>query len=635
MIDPRLPYCADPFGYRRRPTRAVRVGRVVVGGGAPISVQSMTTPDPADVDANVDQALRLAAAGCDIVRVTTPTVKDAEALGRIRDALRARGCEVPLVADIHFNPDAALRAADFADKVRVNPGNYADSRRSAVREYSDAAYAAELGRIEERFAPLVEKCARLGRSIRVGTNHGSLSDRIMNRFGDNPEGMVESALEFVRIAAAHGFHDVVLSMKASNVRVMVAAYRLLAARMAVEGMDHPFHLGVTEAGGGLDGRVKSAIGIGSLLADGIGDTVRVSLTEDPLHEIPVAKALVASYDGRARHGGEAVLAREGVAPGFPEARNPYDPRRRSTETVTWQGMALGGEQPVRVGFRADGPEPAEGIPAGEPPIELRGGAHPTDFPGARAVPAGASDSAVAAAARSRLPVVVYPLWRQGDATTSVVAQRLIGTVAALRAAGARGVIVEAPVAGAGRTVARALAAALDTAGLPAPMLLAADFADGPLAVARDLGSLLVDGIGDAVEIEAPAAHAREAADLAYAILQAARVRSTRTDYIACPGCGRTLFDLEPVTDRIRARTGHLAGLKIAVMGCIVNGPGEMADADFGYVGSAPGRVNLYVGRDCVARNVPSADADDRLVDLIRARGRWVEPPPRPAGATGN
>ncbi len=626
VIDPSLPYCQDPFGYRRRKTRAVKVGRVTVGGSAPISVQSMTTPGPQDVDANVAQALRLAEAGCDIVRLTTPTVKDAEALGRIRDALRAKGCEVPLVADIHFNPEAALRAADFADKVRVNPGNYADSRKFAVREYSEAEYEAEIRRIEERFAPLVEKCRTLGRALRIGTNHGSLSDRIMNRFGDNPEGMVESALEFVRIAEKHGFRDLVLSMKASNVRVMVAAYRLLAARMAAEGMDYPFHLGVTEAGGGLDGRVKSAIGIGSLLADGIGDTVRVSLTEDPVNEVPVAKALVAPFLGSGRRGGEPALARESVAAGFPEARNPYDPRRRRTDVVAWQGVHLGGEEPVRVGVAVMGREPDGGVPSGDPPIEFRGGAHPTDFPGARALPAGASEREVRAAAASGLPVVVYPRWREKDATTSVVAGRLVATVAALRASGAAGVIVEAPVSGAGRTVGRALAAALDHADLPAPILLTADLSDGALEAARDLGSLLVDGIGDAVEIEAPAGRTREAADLAYTVLQSARVRMTRTDYIACPGCGRTLFDLESTTDRIRKRTGHLTGLKIAVMGCIVNGPGEMADADFGYVGSAPGRVNLYVGKECVSRNVSAEQADDRLVALIRERGRWVEPP---------
>lgn len=632
MIDPALPYCLDPFGYRRRPTRAVKVGRVTVGGGAPISVQSMTTPDPEDVEGNVAQALALAEAGCDIVRVTTPTVRAAEALGRIRDALRAKGCEVPLVADIHFNPEAALRAADFADKVRVNPGNYADGRKAGGGEYSDAEYEAGVRRAAERFAPLVEKCARLGRAIRVGVNHGSLSDRVMSRFGDNPEGMVESALEFLRTAESMGFRDVIVSMKASSVRVMVVACRLLAARMAAEGFDHPLHLGVTEAGNGLDGRVKSAIGIGSLLADGIGDTVRVSLTEDPVREIPVARALVAPFLGEGRHGGEPILARGGLPAGTPEARDPFDPRRRRCETVEWQGIRLGGEEPVRVGLFTTGGAPggrnggaAEDPPAGDPPLELRGGAHPTDFPGARALPAGASEREVRETARSGLPVVVYPRWRSGDRTSGVVALRMVATVAGLRAAGARGVIVEIPVSGGGRTVARALSAALDQAGLPVPLLLTADLGDGPLDVARDLGSLLLDGIGDAVEIGAPPERGREAVDLAYTILQAARVRMTRTDFIACPGCGRTLFDLEETTNRIRARTGHLRGLKIAVMGCIVNGPGEMADADFGYVGSAPGRVSLYVGRECVARSVPEEEAEERLVALIKERGRWADP----------
>jgi (E)-4-hydroxy-3-methylbut-2-enyl-diphosphate synthase len=622
---PPLPYCADPFGYARRRSRAVSVGNVIVGGDAPISVQSMTTPDTQDIDANVAQTLRLVDAGCDIVRITVPTVKDAEALGRIRDALRAKGCDVPLVADIHFNPEAALAAAEFADKVRINPGNYADGRKASVLEYDDAAYEGELRRIEERFVPLIEKCRRLGRSMRIGTNHGSLSDRIMNRFGDNPNGMVESALEFLRIAAKHGYHDIILSMKASNVRVMVAAYRLMAARMAVEGFDQPFHLGVTEAGGGLDGRVKSAIGIGSLLADGIGDTVRVSLTEDPVAEIPVARALVRSYNRPGHRDGEAWLERDQVPPRFPEARDPFNPRRRVTVPVTWQGVDVGGEHPVRVGVSFRGKAPIDPPPAGDPPIEFLGGAHPTDFPGARALPAGATASSIRDAATSGIPVVVHPHWRAGDRSAAIVALRLVATVSALRIAGAKGVLVECPVTGAGRTLARVLAAALDAADLPVPILLTADFADDPLEAARDLGSVLLDGIGDAVEMEVLPGATRAGVDLAYTILQASRVRMTRTDYIACPGCGRTLFDLEETTNRIRARTGHLAGLKIAVMGCIVNGPGEMADADFGYVGSAPGRVNLYVGKECVTRNIPAQEADDRLVDLIRAHGRWKEP----------
>ncbi len=580
----------------------MRIGGVVVGGGAPIVVQSMTTPDPADVDANVAQALRLVEAGCAIVRVTTPTVKDADALGRIRDALRARRCDVPLVADIHFNPEAALRAADFADKVRVNPGNYADSRKFAVREYSDGEYDAELRRIEERFLPLVEKCARLGRALRIGTNHGSLSDRIMNRFGDNPAGMVESALEFVRIAVRRGFHDLVLSMKASNVRVMVAAYRLLAARMAEEGFDHPFHLGVTEAGGGLDGRVKSAAGIGALLLDGIGDTVRVSLTEDPVKEIPVALALVAPFnEGRAPGRAPAPAPDRPLA----EARSPFDPRRRATDRRAWRGTALGGDEPVRVGLR--------GGAAADPAADLRR-EPPAEFPGGDD-----ADGPVEAGA----PILLRADLRDGESVET--AARRVAADAARRTAAGTPVVVAAPVSADGPFLARAVAAALDEVSVPAPLLLSARYAGDPVTPARDLGALLVDGIGDAVEVDAPAGLGRAALDLAYAVLQGTRVRMTRTDYIACPGCGRTLFDLEETTDRIRARTGHLKGLKIAVMGCIVNGPGEMADADFGYVGSAVGRVNLYVGRDCVERNVAAAEADDRLVALIRERGRWVEP----------
>jgi (E)-4-hydroxy-3-methylbut-2-enyl-diphosphate synthase len=546
----------DPYRPRRRRTREVRIGTVTIGGRHRVAVQSMTTPDPSDIEGNVEQALRLVDAGCELVRVTTPTAKDAEDLGRIRDALRARNCEVPLVADIHFNPDAALRAADFAEKVRVNPGNYADSKRFAVREYDDGAYAAELRRIEERFSPLVEKCASLGRAIRIGTNHGSLSDRILNRFGDNPEGMVESALEFVRVAVKRGFHDLVLSMKASNVRVMVAAYRLLAARMRAESMDYPFHLGVTEAGGGRDGRVKSAIGIGTLLADGIGDTIRVSLTEDPVNEIPVARALADRY----RDLFAGTVEGDEAAEPMDRGRDPVDPRRRVTRSVSMRDLALGGEQPVRVGVEGPAPE----VLHVDAPVEF----------------------------------------------SSVE--------------GADVVEVMADVSG-GRRIADELA----EKGDDRPVVLRCDAGTDPLELAVDLGSLLVDGIGDAVLASPGPDGADAAADLVYSILQASRVRMTRTDYIACPGCGRTLFDLEETTDRIRSRTGHLKDLKIAVMGCIVNGPGEMADADFGYVGAAPGMVSLYVGRECVERGIPTERADDRLVDLIREHGRWVEPAETP------
>src|SRR5262245_2464575 len=366
----------------------------------------MTTTDTRDTAATVAQASLLVAAGCEIVRVTAPSLIDAENLAAIRAELDRRGVRVPLVADIHFTPNAALEAAEHVEKVRVNPGNYADRKRFEQREYSDAEYQAEVERVQERFRPLVRRLKKLGRALRIGTNHGSLSDRILNRFGDTPLGMVESALEFLAVCGDESYFDVVFSMKASNPQVAIQAYRLLAARLEARAPgvpSYPFHLGVTEAGLGLDGRVKSAIGIGALLADGIGDTIRVSLTEDPVREIPVAKSLIASYAGPGRHAGQAALAREGVPAGFPEARNPYDPRRRATASVSWQGVRLGGTEPVRVGFFCNGSEPADGIPAGEPPIEIHGGAHPTDFPGARALACGASERDLRAAAASGLP----------------------------------------------------------------------------------------------------------------------------------------------------------------------------------------------------------------------------------------
>jgi (E)-4-hydroxy-3-methylbut-2-enyl-diphosphate synthase len=520
-----------PYAGRRR-TRQVMVGNVGVGGSNPIRVQSMTTTLTKDVDATVAQVVRLVETGCEIVRVTTPTVQDARALGEIKAKLRAGGIDVPLVADIHFSPAAALEAAEHADKVRVNPGNYADSRQFKVREYTDEEYVAELERIEERFAPLVAKCKQRGVAMRIGTNHGSLSDRIMNRFGDTPEGMCESALEFVRICRKLDYHDIILSMKASNPKVMIAAYRLLAQRMDEAGMDYPFHLGVTEAGNGEDARIKSAIGIGALLEDGIGDTIRVSLAEDPENEVPVAFAIGRRYEE----------AREEALPPVPdfsfEGNGSY--RRRPTDQVG----GIGGNSTIAVmgcGAQADFPEPpaealvASGATAGE---LIRAGRLLAAEPGDR------------------------------------------------------------------------------------PIHLRIESAD-LVEAAIGVGSLLCDGIGDSVEVAAGTPEQSE--QLAFNILQASHARLSRTDYVACPGCGRTLFDLESTTNRIKARTAHLPGVRIAVMGCIVNGPGEMADADFGYVGSAPGKVNLYVGKEQVARGVPTGEADERLIELIKSHGRWVEP----------
>lgn len=520
----------------RRPTREVMVGKVGVGGNNPIRVQSMTTTLTKDVDATVAQSIRLVEAGCEIVRVTTPTVQDVKALGEIRTKLRAQGIEVPLVADIHFSPAAAMEAAEHADKVRINPGNFADSRQFKVRDYTDEEYTAELSRIEERFTPLALKCKQRGVAMRIGTNHGSLSDRIMNRFGDTPEGMCESALEFVRICRKHDYHAVILSMKASNPKVMIAAYRLLAQRMEEEDMDYPFHLGVTEAGNGQDARIKSAIGIGALLLDGIGDTIRVSLAEEPENEIPVA----------------FEIARRAQPVGLPPV--PDFALHNASGQVRVKGSYV--RRPA---------DQMGGI-GGHSTIAVIGSGARADF--------------------AALPVEAKTA-RGGDAAELI-------------------------------RNARQLASVLDET----PIHLRLESSD-LIEASIGLGSLLCDGIGDSVEIATGVPE--QADELAFNVLQASGARLSRTDYVACPGCGRTLFDLESTTNRIKAKTAHLPGVRLAVMGCIVNGPGEMADADFGYVGSAPGRVNLYVGKEQVARGIPTEEADERLIELIKEYGKWVDP----------
>ncbi|HEY0789835.1 MAG TPA: (E)-4-hydroxy-3-methylbut-2-enyl-diphosphate synthase [Chthoniobacterales bacterium] len=594
-------YCPDPYLPQRRLTRVVQVGHVGVGGNNPVRVQSMITCDTMDTQACIQQTLALVAAGCEIVRITAPTVRDAQNLQAIKIGLREHGCEVPIVADIHFKPDAALEAARWVEKVRINPGNYADSKKFAVKEYSDEQYQAELGRIRDRFTPLVKLCRERGVSMRIGTNHGSLSDRIMNRYGDTPLGMVESALEFARIARDLDFHDFIFSMKASNPKVMISAYRLLVARLYHEGVDwnYPLHLGVTEAGDGEDGRIKSAIGIGSLLADGLGDTIRVSLTEDSVYEIPVAKALVAKY---ARADSDPTLK---INQG---ARLAYDPfafsRRASRLVVALPGVALGGEELIRVAV------------------------HQRTF-----------------------DQVAHKLDRMGDFQPEVVLEQ--NEVVALDPR--NGAEIEA-VNGRQSPVLVTVKDGLDLPVIAAFRMLALHvqprhpvllkdsltpssssdkpFADALLEAAASIGALICDGIGDAVLIQGEAAPG-QSLRLAYNILQAAGARIFKTDYVACPSCGRTLFDLQSTTARIKGATSHLKGVKIAIMGCIVNGPGEMADADFGYVGGAPGKVNLYVGKQPVKFNIPEGDAVSRLVDLIREHGRWVDTPQAvPSGPVG-
>jgi (E)-4-hydroxy-3-methylbut-2-enyl-diphosphate synthase len=571
------------------------VGRVGIGGTNPIRVQSMITCDTMDTEASIAQTIELAEVGCEIVRITAPTVKDSANLQNIVRGLRERGCDVPIVADIHFKPEAAMEAAKWVEKVRINPGNYADSKKFKILEYTDEQYAAELERIRERFTPLVKLCKELGRAMRIGTNHGSLSDRIMNRYGDTPLGMVESALEFARIARDLDYHAFVFSMKSSNPKVMINAYRLLVARLSEEGEEwnYPIHLGVTEAGEGEDARIKSAIGIGSLLRDGIGDTIRVSLTEDSIHEIPVARALVAMIATRSSK-------LQAPSPKQELSFDPFSYSRRATDTIERDGFRVGGEELMRVVVRQTTFDKV---------------AHKIDRLG------------------DYKPEIVFE-----NARVREVDPRDDEEVARLNATEEPQLVtvrddVDLPVITAFRLLAAKLAARH-------PILLkdelgrmkdeGREFLPTLLNAATNIGSLLCDGIGDAVLVhgeEAPG----QALRLSYNILQAAGSRIFKTDYVACPSCGRTLFNLQTTTARIKAATLHLKGVKIAIMGCIVNGPGEMADADFGYVGGAPGKVNLYVGKTAVKFNIPEAEAVERLQDLIREHGKWVEPA-EPVGA---
>ena len=667
-------YTEDPFVPHRRHTREVRVGDVGIGGSNPIRIQSMTTTDTRDTQATADQTELLASVGCEIVRITAPSLTDAENLAAIRKELDRRKVRVPLVADIHFTPNAAMAAAKYVEKIRINPGNFADKKKFAVLEYTDAAYAEEIERVAEKFRPLVRRCKELGRAIRIGTNHGSLSDRIMNRFGDTPAGMVESALEFVDVCESEGFYDIVFSMKSSNTQVAVQAYRLLAARLAERSPgepSYPFHVGVTEAGDGEDGRIKSAIGIGALLVDGIGDTIRVSLTEPPEEEVPVASAISSicseNWD----------VAAEVGDPGAHFTADPYAHSRRVTRSVGPPGLEIGSNHPVRVEIDL-GAVPSDPKRTAEelvrslkkfPDLACEGLAvHVSDPNSVRSLQTfsdAVADAGMSIPLAARISPDTIAQWPSSVARVVVRADRTCDDAlldaAAMRCAASRTPLewnLHGEIAEVSEQLDRVLEASaragldeilvsvesdfpVHAARLVAARLEARGASDVPIALrhrrrtddsdqtavlraAHVLGASLCDGIGDAISLEGFGEPAR-AVDIAYRILQGARLRTSRTEFISCPSCGRTLFDLVETTERIKARTGHLVGVKIAIMGCIVNGPGEMADADFGYVGSGPGKVNLYVSKDLVVRNVPDTMADDRLVDLIRERGRWVDP----------
>lgn len=636
-----LRYCNSLFEYRRFRTREVSIGNVVFGGDHPIRLQSMTTTDTMNTEATVAQSIRMIEAGCELVRITAPSKKEAENLSKIKKTLREKGYDTPIVADIHFTPNAAEIAAGIVEKVRVNPGNYADKKKFEEIEYTDESYMAELERIRERFTPLVLLCKKNGTAMRIGTNHGSLSDRILSRYGDTPLGMVESAMEFIRICRDNDFHDIVISMKASNTQVMVQAYRLLVNHMMRDGMNYPLHLGVTEAGDGEDGRIKSAVGIGTLLEDGLGDTIRVSLTEEPEAEIPVAAALAERYTNRSGH-----------APieDVPVMINPFEYERRHTLT----SLNLGGKNVPKVIM--DYSQRSEITAASLFAVGCNYSV-PTDkwiltdmacdyvycgnntisfeIPGTLGL---IFDYSTWIQLENK--VRSYPLIPAHDidnvsfddlhfieVTIRHLTSDFISKLKPLQHA----VLLLTTDNTHGMAEQRAAFFKLMHAGCDIPVVIKRQYVglnedQFMLYSATDLGALLIDGLGDGIMISAPEIPMQRVNSTAFGILQATRTRISKTEYISCPSCGRTLFDLQETTAKIRARTSHLKGVKIGIMGCIVNGPGEMADADYGYVGTGPGKITLYKEKNVVKKNVPEEHAVDELIALIREGGDWVDAP---------
>jgi len=668
-------YCNSLTDYSRFVTREVAIGDVSLGGNNPIRIQSMTTTDTMDTIGTVEQSIRMIEAGCEYVRITAPSIKQAQNLAEIKKQLRVRGYTAPLVADIHFTPNAAEVAARIVEKVRVNPGNYADKKKFDQIDYTDLQYQAELERINQKFAPLVKICKEYGTAMRIGTNHGSLSDRIMSRYGDTPQGMVESAMEFIRMCEAMNYYQLVVSMKSSNPQVMVQAYRLLVQTMVAEGMNYPLHLGVTEAGDGEDGRIKSAVGIGTLLEDGLGDTVRVSLTEEPEAEAPVAIALVDRYVSRKSKVEGQKLTQDLELKTLDLTHSPYEYRKRETYEAN---AFIGGHMVPRVVLdlsKANLKDPAVLNAAGYlySPIldKYNMGEQSVDFvyladelpsfnmPGnlkqlynyntwlkltdkAQCHPLFTLKEYIGANAdRSSTMNLVRITNADLDTDDFGLLQLDKSLVFVLETDEAHGMADQ-----------RAFFFKLEEIGLDVPVIVRREYTSPQpspkereqdnqkvssfggdlegvtllqLYAATDLGALLVDGFGDGIWIDAPEVAPDIITSTAFGILQATRSRISKTEYISCPSCGRTLFDLMETTQMIRSRTSHLKGLKIGIMGCIVNGPGEMADADYGYVGSGPGKVTLYRSKEVVKKNVTSDKALDELINIIREDGNWIEP----------
>ena len=654
-------YCASLTGYKRLPTREVRVGDLLLGNGNPIRIQTMTTTDTMDTAATVAQSIRCIEAGAELIRITAPSKKEAENLLNIKKELRAKGYNTPIVADIHFTPNAAEIAARIIEKVRVNPGNYVDKKKFDFIDYTDAEYAEEVMRIQERFTPLVRICKEYGTAMRIGTNHGSLSDRIMSRYGDTPMGMVESAMEFLRIARYENYHQVILSMKSSNPLVMVQAYRMLVQKMDEEfGECYPLHLGVTEAGDGEDGRIKSAIGIGSLLEDGIGDTIRVSLTEDPEFEIPVCRDIVKRYSERGIQNEKVKIQK----PSY----NPFSYKRRETTSLQNIGVShvpvvvadFGGATSIdaenlkQIGYSYN--EATDKWTIGDAAADyIYTGSKIVDFalPGTLQVVCDYDTWLCATDKGKYHPLMDATAYLKGDLTitdalhfVTVDADKEWAGLADKLMQDSHAVLVVSSSSKNAMTSMRSFLDALMGAGVMCPVILKIESADRTvdeqlIHFATDAGGLMLDGFGDGIWLKSDSDKLENSKvsgrtylevksniqfqnNTAFSILQAARTRISKTEYISCPSCGRTLFDLQETTAKIRAATNHLKGVKIAIMGCIVNGPGEMADADFGYVGSGPGKITLYKGKEVVKRNVPSDIAVDELIGLLKENQAWVE-----------
>lgn len=636
--------------YQRRKTSTVKIGDLYIGSDFPIVPQSMTTTDTMDTQKSVEQIIRMVDTGCQLVRLTAPSIKEAQNLAEIKKVLQAKGVHVPLVADIHFTPNAAELAARIVEKVRVNPGNYADKKKFDIIEYTDAEYLEEIDRIRDKFVPLIKICKEYGTALRIGTNHGSLSDRIMSRYGDTAHGMVESAMEFLRIAEDEQFHSIILSMKSSNPQVMVQAYRLLVKTMDANNMHYPLHLGVTEAGDGDDGRIKSALGIGALLEDGIGDTIRVSLTEDPEFEVPVAKKLIERYTN--------IQQKEYVPIDLKKAEqnnwSAFDYKRRETDEV----YNIGGHQVPRVvaDFSLNANLKESDLAAighiydahldkwhmndiGADFIYLGNNKSSFMLPmGLKAI-YNASVWNIVSDKTNAFPLFTHQDIVAGKHTTAhsntlnfvhlkdaEISESIIKQANQIQ----KVVFILESTALNPMTIMRSVFFDLNKWNVKNAVIAAHQYRAETdeerfmLHCSTDFGALLIDGFGDGMMVTAPLIKTERINQIAFGILQAARTRISKTEYISCPSCGRTLFDLQETTAMIRKRTDHLKGVKIAIMGCIVNGPGEMADADYGYVGSGVDKITLYKGREVVKRNIASDNAVNELIELIKENGDWVE-----------